>query len=356
MAKNGGRTNVGAARGTRDTPMLARRAQASHTGGRAHPITANYCRGMRPPSSPPTPAYADVSAWTWSAADLATRDPEANDINGDIWRDSPARGATLVAAHKLTTFGGLQDLDLDGRGPLPWTPDLVGADWWADGQLVVVGSVYSPFFGTRVNRGARMSIDDYHKATDPGDFLRRFRAAVVAPDEDYYEPLGHLLAPFTTLRHVALTDLSKAALGQLGTNEKFGGGDQVTGAVSGVFPAYVDAGWDWTLCRITACPGRVVVMLGHQVKAHFLARLGRTHAVHTEQGKRVRSPRTPKLGQVFRATTEDRALYLAAAYHPAAFGEKARYGSKEKRAEYLRKSRDAVARALEQAQSAKTGP
>src|SRR2546428_13985689 len=109
-----------------------------------------------------------ISFWSLDNLDLTDA------LNKEIWRDSPARGAALRPRLPLDRYGGLQDMNLDGLGGLPWVPDLVGRSWREPDSVLVVGSAYAPFIRPWAGRTAAMDAKDYRDAKSAEEFLRRF--------------------------------------------------------------------------------------------------------------------------------------------------------------------------------------
>lgn len=117
-----------------------------------------------------------------------------DEINDDIWRDSPAVQRSVQPPEVLGAPGavGAQQAMIDGDDVLPWVPDLIGSNWRNKNALIIVGSAYAGFIREFSGRGATMPLSDYRTARTWQDFQERFVATVVHPDVNYYRRLTAL--------------------------------------------------------------------------------------------------------------------------------------------------------------------
>jgi hypothetical protein len=258
----------------------------------------------------------DISLpWEWSVQSLDLRD----DLNEKIWSGSRSRGASLRRLFPLA--GGLQDM---GSSPLPWVPDIVGSDWKARADVLVVGSAYSPFFDGAA-RTATMPRRLYAEAESAAQFIRGFLSYVVAPDHAYYGKLGRLLTGVTSLENTVLTDLARVSFVSLKPDGRFEAGDGAVNRSRAAFDAYVRSGEDWTWRRIQQCPRGGIVTLGSLATTELLGLLVRRGFV-PKRGGGVKggSPARSRNGSVSLALgtwctahLEGERYTVAAAYHPA---------------------------------------
>jgi hypothetical protein len=256
--------------------------------------------------------------WPWSVQSLDLHDP----LNDDIWKGSKVRGASLRGAYP--SAGGLQDIALESHIPLPWVPDLVGCNWPSRADVLVIGSAYSPFFGS-AGRVGTITVGQYIQAGSPADFLRNYVSGVVAPDRTYYRILHRLLTGIAVLENAAFTDLAKVAFVTLNGAGGYTGGDGAVKAARPAFDAYVRAGEDWTWRRLEQCPRGVVVTLGAIATTELLMLLERRGCVlQTGNGANGALPRRSRKGSVsLRPGSWCTASYgstqytVASVYHPS---------------------------------------
>jgi hypothetical protein len=133
---------------------------------------------------------------------------------------------------------------------------MVGYDWKTRADVLVIGSAYSPFFGTTA-RSAAMPLVDYSEARTPGEFLRSYVSNVVVPDPAYYGKLGQLLTGMITLSRSAFTDLARVAFVSRKPDGSFEAGDATVTRSRVAYRAYVSASEDWTWRRMQVQMGVV---------------------------------------------------------------------------------------------------
>ena len=111
-------------------------------------------------------------------------------INAEIWEQSPALQRQIQTPHSLVNIGsvGAQQAMIDGDSDcvLPWVPDLIGRDWKDAGSILVVGSAYAGFIDKYSGRSASMSESSYRREQTVEEFQRAFLHMVVMPDASYY--------------------------------------------------------------------------------------------------------------------------------------------------------------------------
>lgn len=212
-------------------------------------------------------------------------------VNRSIWTESGLLQRRIVEHQSLPLLVGAQqampkDCDQDRfspQDPLPWVPDLVGNQFGASLQSVlVVASSYNGFIDGYSGRGAVMALDEYVEAKSGGVdrldwFLSRFKQCVVDGDEDYYQPiLRDLLAAAGCYPdRCCITDLCKASFVQRGRRPESGNrGDEgsdsvvrnnwqqwvpyIAGLAEGASAPPLPYQWLWS--RMQQC--RVIIALG----------------------------------------------------------------------------------------------
>ena len=217
-------------------------------------------------------------------------------INGEIWKDSPDRQRGIQQPATVAEpgmFGAQQAMLTAGIVPhpntvLPWVPDLVGKEWKDKGAVFVVGSAYAGFIREYSKRNATMCLRCYFTAETARQFQERFFQDVVAPDPDYYGKLailfGHPPAapPLLSGSQVCILDLCRSSFVRRGLRigrrvnwDK--SGDPVVkastaGALPDIFQEYVDQNKDWTWQRFMESKSSKIVALG-TIAEHGLLRL-----------------------------------------------------------------------------------
>jgi hypothetical protein len=221
--------------------------------------------------------------------DLAAHDA----LNEAIWSESPHVQASIQEARSDWLEGqvGAQQA-MCGIHPLPWVPDLVGADSQRPGSVVVVGMAYSGFV-RRVGRSrGELPADRYRNHKSAAAFCAEFARSVV-PAYPYY---GNLLAALPAQvgpRRVVFTDLCRVALVRVGAK-----GDSSSGierADRALYCRYAEHPLNqrWHERRLVESRAHVIVALGH-VAEHGLLRLLRDRlgcAVEATGDSRVRFTR-----------------------------------------------------------------
>jgi len=144
--------------------------------------------------------------------DLAGHDP----LNEAIWSESPRVQTSIQEARSDWQEGqvGAQQA-MCGIQPLPWVPDLVGADTHHPGSVVVVGMAYSGFVRRAGRSRGELPADRYRTSKSAAAFCAEFARSVV-PAYRYY---GNLLAALPSQvgpRRVVFTDLCRVALVRVG--------------------------------------------------------------------------------------------------------------------------------------------
>jgi hypothetical protein len=229
----------------------------------------------------------------WDQSNFNT---ENDQINFEIWSESPELQRRIQPANKLTTLGsvGPQQAMLDSntelhidskKDVLPWVPDLVGKRSGNKEGLLIFGAAYAGFIREYSSRPPQtcMPLSEYVKASNLKKqgmqyFQNRFLENVVKPDPSYYGKIESLLKSVGIKSdQIILSDLChnsivKRQIDQNGRRKD--DSKQPSKNRSSVFCKYVENTkvQEWTVNRILQSQSSHIIALGH-IAEHGLLRL-----------------------------------------------------------------------------------
>lgn len=193
----------------------------------------------------------------------------ADAINAEVWDQSVELQTATRAPFRDPQADVLQALLPEG--PLPWVPDLVGAEWREPRTVFVVGSAYAPFIEGMAGRTRAMSLGVYVNAPSATAFQRAFLRDVVNADASYYAPISRLIASVVgPARRAVLLDLVR---GSFVDRRTLAGGDSALRAAPDLFMAYARAGWGWTWRRMVESASTDILVLGQRAERGLLVLL-----------------------------------------------------------------------------------
>lgn len=197
-----------------------------------------------------------------------------DELNDEIWGESPSLGARLAQDYPHEHVGVWQDRW--APRPVPWVPDLVGRRWREPRGILVLGGAYAPFVEGAASRNATMSWQHYDIADSAPAFGSHFLEHVVRADRDYYGVVQALLDGLVAPDEMALGDLVRGSFVHRDANGRFSSSEaKLAGKDEKViFSAYATAGWRWTHARAIGAGSRIVLALGDRAMREFAVLAG----------------------------------------------------------------------------------